>query len=152
MANNNKFTLKSHFCLENVIILSLCIQRCYASQRFLKICKPLVYCMALFHSSTQRQVIKKRITESYKQSSNFKHMLRLNKMFQRKNVNIFLPIGLNIRFGAQKNCLVQTILLSTHDNGIHSVAIGEFPISLQEIDKIWSETVVLSSQLDNFPK
>ena len=75
-------------------------------------------------------MIKKGITESDKQSSNLKHMLRLNKMFQRKNVNIFLPIGLNIRFGAQKNCLVQTILLRTHDNGIHSVAIEEFPYQL----------------------
>ena len=65
------------------------MQRCYGSQRFLKICKPLVYCMALFHSQTQRHVIKKRITESDKQSSNLKHMLRLNKMFQRKKCKYF---------------------------------------------------------------
>ena len=29
-----KFTLKSHFCHKNVIILSLCTQRCYGRHKF----------------------------------------------------------------------------------------------------------------------
>ena len=33
---------------------------------------------------------------------------------QCKNVNIFLPINLTHVFGAQKNRLIETVLLSTH--------------------------------------
>ena len=36
-------------------------------------------------------------------------------MFERKIVNIFLPISFNICLGAQKNCLIETVLLSTHN-------------------------------------
>ena len=54
-------SLKSDFWRKNVIILSLCTQRCYG--RFLQIYKPLVvyrfYCMALFHSQTRRHMINK---------------------------------------------------------------------------------------------
>ena len=50
-------TLKSEFWRKNVIILSLCTQRCYGRQIY----KPLVvyrfYCMALFHSQTERHMI-----------------------------------------------------------------------------------------------
>ena len=57
--------IKSHFCCENVIILSLC------TQRFPKINKPLVvyrfYCMALFHSQTQRHMISMCLQQSRKQ-------------------------------------------------------------------------------------
>ena len=35
-------------------------------------------------------------------------------MFERKIVNIFFPISFNICFGAQKNRLIETVLLSTH--------------------------------------
>ena len=44
-------TLKFHFLRKNIIILSLCMQCCYALvvYRF--------YCMALFHSQTQRHII-----------------------------------------------------------------------------------------------
>ena len=35
--------------------------------------------------------------------------------FQRKTVNIFLPIIFSIFFGAQKNSLIETICLSTHN-------------------------------------
>ena len=36
-------------------------------------------------------------------------------IFERKIVNIFLPIGIKIYFGAQKNRLNETVLLSTHN-------------------------------------
>ena len=37
-----KITLQSHFLSKNMIILSLCMQRCYGRHNFsLKICKPL---------------------------------------------------------------------------------------------------------------
>ena len=53
-----EITLKSHFCCKNVIILSLCMQCCYGCH----ICKPpevyRCYCMVLFHSQTQRRMIK----------------------------------------------------------------------------------------------
>ena len=58
-------TLKTHFWRKNVIILSLCTQRCY--ERFPLIYKPLVvyrfYCMALFHSQTRRHMIKEVTAE-----------------------------------------------------------------------------------------
>ena len=37
------------------------------------------------------------------------------QFFQRKIVNIFLPINFNICLGAQKNRLIETVLLSTHN-------------------------------------
>ena len=39
----------------------------------------------------------------------------MNKIFQRKIVNIFLPIILAYVLGAQKNRLIETVLLSTHN-------------------------------------
>ena len=39
--------------------------------------------------------------------------LEVDKHFQRKNVNIFLTISLTYVLGAQKNRLIETILLST---------------------------------------
>ena len=40
----------------------------------------------------------------------------MNKIFNGKIVNIFLPISFNICFlGAQKNCLIETVLLRTHN-------------------------------------
>ena len=41
--------------------------------------------------------------------------VEINKTFQRKIVNIFLPIKFNICFGGQKNRLIETVLLSTHN-------------------------------------
>ena len=35
--------------------------------------------------------------------------------FERKIVINFLPINLNMFLGAQKNCLIETVLLSTHN-------------------------------------
>ena len=63
-------------------------------------------------------------------SGNWFHILRkkeyrctgLDKQnIQRKVVNIFLPISFNICFGsgAQKNCLIKTVLLSTHNICFH---------------------------------
>ena len=40
------------------------------------------------------------------------HRFRKN---QRKIVNIFLPINFNICFGAEKNRLIERVLLSTHN-------------------------------------
>ena len=40
--------------------------------------------------------------------------MKINTIFERKIVNIFLPISANICFGAQKNHLNETVLLSTH--------------------------------------
>ena len=37
------------------------------------------------------------------------------KKYERQIVNIFLPITLNICFGAQKNRLTERVLLSTHN-------------------------------------
>ena len=39
----------------------------------------------------------------------------INKYFQRKIVNIFLPIILAYVLGAQKNRHIETVLLSTHN-------------------------------------
>ena len=39
----------------------------------------------------------------------------INTVFERKIVNIFLPISFNICFGAQKNRLIETVLLSTYN-------------------------------------
>ena len=41
--------------------------------------------------------------------------VKINKNFQRKIANIFLPIFLAYVLGAQKNCLDEMILLSTHN-------------------------------------
>ena len=38
-----------------------------------------------------------------------------HKMFKRKIVNIFFPISFTIYFGPQKNRLIETVLLSTHN-------------------------------------
>ena len=38
----------------------------------------------------------------------------INKIVKRKTVNISLPIIFNICFGAQKNHLIETVLMSTH--------------------------------------
>ena len=37
------------------------------------------------------------------------------KIFERKIAVIFLSISLNMCFGAQKNHLIETVLLSTHN-------------------------------------
>ena len=37
------------------------------------------------------------------------------KFYERKIVIIFLPINLNMCLGAQKNRLIETVLLSTHN-------------------------------------
>ena len=47
-------TLKSHFWRKNVIILSLCAQRCYGRHN---VSRNRFYCMALFHSQTRRHMI-----------------------------------------------------------------------------------------------
>ena len=39
----------------------------------------------------------------------------MNRIFERKIENIFLPISLSICFGDQKNPLIETVLLSTHN-------------------------------------
>ena len=56
-------TLKSHFWRKNVIILSLCTQRCNGRPNVSLKSIPLVvyrfYCMALFHSQTRRHMISK---------------------------------------------------------------------------------------------
>ena len=47
---------------------------------------------------------------------NFKHYTDLDKQKnQRKNINIILPINLSYVMGAQKNRLIETVLLSTHN-------------------------------------
>ena len=56
--------IKSHFCRKNVIILSLCTQRC-SGRHITKIDKTLVvyrfYCMALFHPQTRATSYDKRL-------------------------------------------------------------------------------------------
>ena len=56
-------TLKSHFWRKNVIILSLCTQRCYerhnVSRKSINLMVYRFYCMALFHSQTRRHMIKR---------------------------------------------------------------------------------------------
>ena len=41
--------------------------------------------------------------------------VKINQTFQHKNVNIFLPIFLAYVLGAQKNHLIEMVLLSTHN-------------------------------------
>ena len=43
------------------------------------------------------------------------HRFRVNNFFQRKILNIFLSVSFNICFAAQKNRLIETVLLSTHN-------------------------------------
>ena len=43
------------------------------------------------------------------------HIIEIRKFYVRKIVNIFLPINLNVCLGAQKNRLIETVLLSTHN-------------------------------------
>ena len=49
-------TLKSHFWRKNVIILSLCTQRCYERHN---VSRKSINLMALFHSQTRRHMIKR---------------------------------------------------------------------------------------------
>ena len=42
-------------------------------------------------------------------------LVELSKSFDLKNVNIFLPISFTYVLGAQKNRLIETVLLSTHN-------------------------------------
>ena len=39
----------------------------------------------------------------------------MNKIFEHKIVNIFLPINLNICFGCSKKRLIEMVLLNTHN-------------------------------------
>ena len=39
----------------------------------------------------------------------------MNKKFDRKKLNIFIPIRFNICLSAQKNRLIETVLLSTQN-------------------------------------
>ena len=57
MYHDIKITLKSHFLLKNMIILSLCTQRCYGRHNVSKNLVYRFYCMALYHFQTQRHVI-----------------------------------------------------------------------------------------------
>ena len=41
-------------------------------------------------------------------------LYKITKKFQRTIVNIFLPIILTYVLGTQTNCLIETVLLSTH--------------------------------------
>ena len=41
--------------------------------------------------------------------------VKINKIFECNIVNIFLPNSFDICFGAQKNSLIEIILLSTHN-------------------------------------
>ena len=41
--------------------------------------------------------------------------VKINKHFQHKIANVFLPIILSICLGAQKKRLIETVLLSTHN-------------------------------------
>ena len=41
--------------------------------------------------------------------------VKIRKKFERKFLNISLPISLKICLGAQKNRLMETVLLSTHN-------------------------------------
>ena len=51
----------------------------------------------------------------YKKQLNSENTGLDKQKFQRKIVNIFLPINFNICFGAQKNRLIETVLLSTNN-------------------------------------
>ena len=42
-------------------------------------------------------------------------LVLVNKIFEHKIEKIFLPIHFNICFGAQKNRLIEMVLLSTHN-------------------------------------
>ena len=54
-----KNTLKSHFWRKNVIILSLCTQRCHGRHNVSRKSKVVYrfYCMALIHSQTRRHMM-----------------------------------------------------------------------------------------------
>ena len=47
---------------------------------------------------------------------NIIHRLDKQKINQRKNVNIFLPISFNMCFGAQKNRIIEAVLLNTQQH------------------------------------
>ena len=48
-------------------------------------------------------------------NNNLRHWSRYAKKYERKIVNISLSISLNICFCVQKNRLIETVLLSTHN-------------------------------------
>ena len=50
-------TFKSHFRCKNLMILSSCTQRCYGRHKVSRKSVYRFYCMALFHSQTQRHMI-----------------------------------------------------------------------------------------------
>ena len=60
-------TLKSQFRRKNVIILSLCTQRCYGRYNVSRKSVYRFYCMALFHSQTRRHWINMNKNEKYHQ-------------------------------------------------------------------------------------
>ena len=47
--------------------------------------------------------------------SKLRAQVKINKIFECNIVNIFLPNSFDICFDAQKNSLIETILLSTHN-------------------------------------
>ena len=51
----------------------------------------------------------------YNRGADYRPHVWINNTFQGKIVNIFLPISFNICFCAQKNNLIETVLLSTHN-------------------------------------
>ena len=50
-----------------------------------------------------------------KQQNDLRVQHRINKKFQHKGVNIFLPISFNMFLGAKKKRLIEMVLLSTHN-------------------------------------
>ena len=45
----------------------------------------------------------------------YPYRFRSYKCFEHNIVNIFLPVSFNIRFDSQKNRLIETVLLSSHN-------------------------------------
>ena len=62
----------------------------------------------------------------------------MNKMFDRKILNNFLPIRLNIFWGAQKNRLIEAVLLDTK-----SIFLGRerrkhfFNYARKAVERLW---------------
>ena len=55
------------------------------------------------------------LEEIVQETNFFKPQIYINKIVEREIVIIFLPINFNICSGFQKNRLIETILLSTHN-------------------------------------
>ena len=70
----------------------------------------VVHCVAFLNIFSKKKIIYKTSTRD----ENTYTKVKINKIFEHKIVNIFLPISFNMCFGCKNIHLIETVLLSTH--------------------------------------